>query len=118
MTCPYFSNGEKECTDSFTDVVNIIALERCTSEEDFTDCIFYKMLMQPKKDQCKFMEVCNIVAANTILSLPYQEIKKQCETFCLSEDSKKNCVIYQFIEDLKRIPKGLLPDGSFIILQD
>lgn len=118
MTCPFYSNGKKECTTVFAEVTKLIDEKRCKSKEDYTDCIFFKMLSQPEKDQCKYMEICNHVAVHTVLTLPYEEIKKQCETYCLSKDNKKNCAIYQLIDDLKRVPKGLLPDGSFVVFKE
>lgn len=114
MNCFKYRDNRKLCFDIFGKVVNFIDEEMCKSEEDYKDCIFYKMLTEPEDKHCKHMEVCSHIASITLSRLPYEEIKLQCGTYCLNPENRKNCAIYKLFDQLDEIPIGLLPDGSMI----
>lgn len=115
MICPRFYNNNKNCAYILNDIVDIIDEKLCTSENGYTDCIFYKMLNQPKEKQCRYMEVCSHIASVTLRNLDYDKIKSECETYCLSENNQLNCAIYKLMDDLKTVPIGLLPSGEIIL---
>lgn len=114
MSCPLFSNNIKKCNNILGESVNKIDSSACQSNQDYNDCIFYKLIHQNKKEQCKHMEICSYVAVKAVLSLPITEVKELAETFCLTPDNQKNCAIYQYLDKLKRVPNGLLPNGKVI----
>ena len=118
MSCFKYKDTGKDCFEIFGKVVNYIDEELCKSEMSFKDCIFYKMLTEPEDKHCKFMEVCSHVASITLSQVPYNEMKKQCETYCLNEKNRKNCAIYKLFDELKQVPIGLLPDGRMITIKD
>jgi hypothetical protein len=118
MSCFKYINNKKHCFEIFGKVVNYIDEDRCQSENGFKECIFYKMMTEPEDKHCKFMEICSHVASITLSQVPYNEMKKQCETYCLNEKNRENCAIYNYFDELKQVPIGLLPSGKMIKLKD
>jgi glutathionylspermidine synthase len=118
MSCFKYNNNRKQCFDIFGKVVEYIDEKYCNSENEFKECIFYKMMTEPEDKHCKFMEVCSHVASITLSQVPYEEMKLQCETYCLNEENRTNCAIYKLFEELEKVPIGLLPDGKMINVKD
>ena len=118
MSCFQYKDDSKQCFDIFENVLNYLDEELCKSDEGYKDCIFYKMMTEPEDKHCKFMETCSHVASITLSQVPYPEMKKQCETYCLNEENRKNCAIYKYFDELKQVPIGLLPDGTMIKIKD
>ena len=118
MPCFKFNDNRKCCFDIFGKVVNYVDESLCKSDEGYRDCIFYMMITLPKDKQCKFMDACKHVASITLSQVPYSEMKKQCETYCLNEENRENCAIYTYFDELKEVPIGLLPDGTMIKVMD
>jgi len=114
MTCFKYKNNKKQCFEIFGNAVTYIDEERCTSDEGFKECIFYKMITEPEDKHCKYMEACSHVASITLSQVPYADMKLLCETYCLNEKNRKNCAIYKCFDELERVPIGLLPDGRMI----
>jgi hypothetical protein len=118
MVCFQYKDNFKKCYIKFGECINYIDEKLCKSEDGFKDCIFYKMIVKPRGKNCKFMETCSHVASITLSQVSYPEMKKQCETYCLNEENRKNCAIYKDFDDLKDVPIGLLPDGTMIEVKD
>ena len=106
--------NNRDCKNFFGEAVNKYDISICQSDNQFKECIFYKMVNQPKDEQCKFMEICSHVALKPVLSLPFTDVIRLAEMFCLNPANQKNCAIYKKIDHLKRVPENLLPDGTTI----
>ena len=117
MVCPFLSDSIRNCTQFYGKVVEIEKIQTCQSNKDYKECIFYKMLNQPKEKQCRFNIICSNVAVKTLFSLSLDEIKRLCNEYCLS-DNQEACAIYKLIDSLKVVPEGFLPDGRMIEINE
>jgi len=89
--------------------------------KEYHQCPFYKILIE-NHSCCEFLEQC---AVDLIEHFPHQKITGLHElgaqsflSYCLFEDGKIKCAIYKLKKMKQNIPKGLLPDGMILELEN
>ena len=119
MSCPLYNDFTRECAEKFEEIVTIGTYDYCSSD-GYEMCPFYKIIVE-NSPHCEFIEKCGI---SFLKYFTYSKMVEMYEfnpqsflEYCLSDDNKVNCALYEYRKEGKDIPEGLLPDGSKIKLK-
>ena len=120
MNCPLFKNSTRHCIEKFSEIVSIGTFEYCTTD-GHKMCPFYRIIVE-KSPYCEFINECGL---SFLEYFSYARMIEMYELnpqsfldYCLSEGKKMNCALYECKKEEKDCPKGLLPDGRKIELDD
>jgi len=120
MSCPLFKNSTRHCIEKFSEIISIGTFEYCTTD-GYKVCPFYKIIVE-KSPHCEFINKCGL---SFLKNFSYPRMVEMYELnplsfleYCLSDDKKMTCALYNYQKEEKECPKGLLPDGRKIKLED
>ena len=93
MSCPFYKDFTRECTDEFPDIVTSTDYTMCNSNK-YIDCPFYKPIIE--KENCKFYDKCKVEFKAD--NIDFNKVKQCANDYCATKTNRINCARYKLYD--------------------